>query len=78
MYVGYNSYGSCISYVSYMSFLWIAWNHSKIAWIILNIIFSVFKSFSKIFHKYIRMEDRSYKNKIVERKCIKNMWKNYF
>ena len=56
----------------------ITWNLSKITWIVLKIIFSVFKNFSKNIHEYIRMENPSYKNENIERKYLNNMQKNQF
>ena len=50
----------------------ITWNHSK------NIIFSVFRKFVKYFSEYKRMENLNYKNENIERKYLKNMWKNQF
>ena len=49
----------------------IAWNHSKVTWIILNTIFFDFQTFSKDFREYIRMKNLNYKNKSVDRKCLK-------
>ena len=55
MYVGYMSY---MSYLNYMSFFM---NHLKSFEFVLNIIFFVFKTLSKNFREYIRMENSSYK-----------------
>ena len=53
-------------------------NHSKISGIVLSIIFSVFKNLLKLFCRYIRMENPSYKSKNVVKKYLNNMWKNRF
>ena len=50
----------------------------KITWIILNIISYAFKSFSKNFGEYIRMENPSYKNGNIERKYLNDTWRNQF
>ena len=46
--------------------------------IVLNIIFSVLKNFSKNFREYIMMENRSYENENIARKYLSNMRRNQF
>ena len=57
-------------------FLWITKNCLKSFEFVSNIVFSVFKNFSKHFPEYTRMKNPSYKNKNIERKYLNDMWKN--
>ena len=75
------SYESYMSYVIEMSIsfyesLKIIWNCSK-NYLKNNIlVYLCFKKFSIIFCEYIRMENSNYKNKNIEIKYLKYIWKN--
>ena len=49
----------------------IASSHSKIAWIVLSIMFPVLKSFSKTFCEYIKMENSVIKTKILRENTLR-------